>query len=49
MDSCQGGSDGVSTDGILTPALPIGILQSVCMCVTGQCVWLGDKESAQMD
>lgn len=35
MDSRQGGSDGVSTDGILTPALPTGILQSACVSMCG--------------
>lgn len=43
MDSRQGGSDGVTTDGILAPALPIGVPQI-------ECVWLRYKgESTQMD
>lgn len=29
MDSRQGGCDGVTTDGILTPALPTGIVHSI--------------------
>lgn len=45
MDSRQGGSDGVSTDGILTPALPTGTRRNVCVRV---CV-APHKESAQMD
>lgn len=40
QDSRQGGCDGVSTDGILTPVPPPGILQRVCT---------EDKDGVQMD